>query len=263
MFRLGHRDRLWRFAATVVALARAALVQAQGAQQVTPTSSTSNGGAVADWVVAFGTLVLALVAVFQDTVRGWFYRPTFQISTKTGPPDCVAGPVNLLDGSFVADSVYLRVWVENVGNATARNVEVYAKELRRRRADTNWERVSAFPPMNLRWANLGTIYFPSIAPEMGKHCDVGHVVDPARRHLLKEDAPRLDLTNQQSSLAFDLMVAPNHRGHIVGPGEYQLDILVAAENVRPKKAKVVINLRGPWYPDEATMLRDGVGMAVE
>jgi hypothetical protein len=78
-----------------------------------------------------------------------------------------------------------------------------------------------------------------------------------------ENSPRLSLTNQQSSLAFDLMVAPNHRGHVVGPGEYQLDILVAADNVRPKKQVLVINLMGPWYADELRMLRDGVGIRVE
>jgi hypothetical protein len=116
--------------------------------------------------------------------------------------------------------------------------------------------------MNLRWANIGTIYFPSIASEMGKHCDVGHIVDPTRRHLLHEDAPKLALTSQQASLAFDLMVAPNHRGHIIGPGEYRLDILVAAENVRPFKRTIAISLRGTWDADETRMLRDGVGATV-
>jgi hypothetical protein len=117
--------------------------------------------------------------------------------------------------------------------------------------------------MNLKWANLGAIYFPRIAPEMGKHCDIAHITDPARRHLLQEDRPALTLTPQQSSMAFDLMAAPNHRAHIVGPGEYQLGILIAADNVRPKRGLVTINLLGPWYTDETTMLRDGVGITVE
>jgi hypothetical protein len=220
-------------------------------------------GTVADWFVAGGTLILAAVAVFQETIRGWFYCPEFHVSIKGEPPDCVSVPFSRPDGTFVADSIYLRLWVENVRNATAKNAEVYAKELRRQRLDRTWERVGTFPPMNLKWANLlGAIYFPRIAPEMGKHCDVGHIVDPARRHLLGEDAARLGLTTQQTSLAFDLMVAPNHRGHIIGPGEYQLDILVAAENVRPLKRTVTISLQGTWDADETTMLRDGVGVSV-
>ncbi len=217
-------------------------------------------GTVGDGLVAFGTLIIAAVAVFQETIRGWFYKPSFQVSVRTEPPDCVSVPFTTFDGTFVADSIYLRLWVQNVGNATAKNAEVYAKEVRRQRADGSWERVGTFPPMNLKWANIGTVYFPSIAPDMGKHCDIGHVVDPARRHLLREDAPRLVLTDKQTSLAFDLMAAPNNRSHIIGPGEYQVDVLVAAENVRPKKQTVAISLRGPWDPDETKMLRDGVGI---
>lgn len=216
----------------------------------------------AAWLVALGTLVVAAVAVFQETIRGWFYHPRFHVSIKTEPPDCVAVPVSTPGGTPVADSVYLRLWVENVGNATAKNVEVYARGLRRRRADDVWERVGAFPPMNLNWANVSSIYFPSIAPEMGKHCDLGHIVDPSRRHALHEDAPRLALTSQQTSLAFDLMVAPNHKGHIIGPGEYQLEILVAAENARPITRTVEIFLSGTWYANETRMLSDGVGVSI-
>lgn len=219
-------------------------------------------GIVADWVVATGTLVLAAVAVFQETIRGWFYRPAFQASVKTEPPDCVAVPFTRSDGTFLANGVYLRLLIKNVGNATAKNVEVYAKELCRERADGTWERVAAFPPMNLRWANVGMMYFPSIAPEMGKHCDLGHIVDPQQRHLLHEDNPRLNLNNNQTSFTFDLIAAPNHRGHIVGPGEYRLDILVAAENARPLARTVSISLNGTWDPDETRMLRDGVGVGV-
>jgi hypothetical protein len=116
--------------------------------------------------------------------------------------------------------------------------------------------------MNLNWANIGAIYFPSIAPQMGKYCDLGHIADPARRHLLNEDAPLLGLTNQQTSLAFDVMARPNHKGHIVGPGEYQLEILVAAENASPIKRTISISLKGNWYEDETRMLRDGVGVSV-
>src|SRR5450755_1028384 len=117
---------------------------------------------LADWLVAIGTLVLAAVAVFQDTIRSWFYRPSLCVSIKTAPPDCVSVPFTNKDsGEFIADCIYMRLRIENTGNATAKNCEVYAQELRRQRADGAWERVSAFPPMNLKWANIGTIYFPT------------------------------------------------------------------------------------------------------
>jgi hypothetical protein len=219
-------------------------------------------GTVADWLVAMGTLVLAVVAIFQDTIRGWVYHPAFRLSTKTEPPDCDAVPFTAQDGTFLAHTVHLRLWVENVGNATAMNAEVYAKELRRQRADGTWERLGAFLPMNLGWSHVGGIYFSRIAPEMGKHCDIGHVTDPAGRHSVGEDAPALGLTDQQCSMVFNLIVRPNHKGHIVGPGKYRLDILVAADNVRPIKKTIAISLQGPWDANETIMLRDHVGVAV-
>jgi len=219
-------------------------------------------GTVADWFVVLGTLVLAAVAIFQETIRGWFYHPSFHVSIKTEPPDCVAVPLYSPDGKLVVNSIYLRLWVENVGKATARNVEVFANSLRLKRADDTWERVSAFPPMNLKWSNGGNVYFPRISPGMGKHCDVGHIADPDLRQLINEYSPRLNLDDKQTSLALELIFPPNHRGHIIGPGEYQLDILVAAENAHPIKRTILISLRGTWYPDESKMLRDGVGASM-
>ena len=94
---------------------------------------------------------------------------------------------------------------------------------------------------------------------MGKHIDLGHVVDPAKRRGPEEN-PRLALSAQQTSLTFDLLVAPNHKGHIVPPGDYRLDILIAAENSAPVRETVEISLRGQWFPAEEQMLRDGVGV---
>jgi hypothetical protein len=220
-------------------------------------------GAIGGLLVAAGTLVIAAVAVFQETIRGWFYCPRFQVSIKTEPPDCVAVPFTTKEGTFLSNAIYLRLWIENVGNATARHAEVYAKELRRQRADGKCERVDAFSPMNLKWSNVVGPFFPRIAPNMGKHCDMAHIAEPALRRALGEESPRLALNDQQTSLAFDLIAPPNHKGHIIGPGEYRLDILVAAENARPHKETIAISLRGTWDEDERRMLSDGIGVVVE
>jgi hypothetical protein len=94
---------------------------------------------------------------------------------------------------------------------------------------------------------------------MGKHCDLGHIVDPSTRPA-NEENPTLSLNRQQSSLAFDLIVFPNHKGHIVGPGFYELQITLAAENTRPVRSTFLINIPGTWYADPTTMMREGVGV---
>src|SRR5579864_9331113 len=103
-------------------------------------------GTIADWLVAVGTMVLAVVAIFQDSIRGWFYLPKFRVSIKTESPDCGMIAMTTADGRFIANTVHLRLWVENVGNVTAKNAEVFASELRRKRTEGKWERVTTFMP---------------------------------------------------------------------------------------------------------------------
>jgi hypothetical protein len=218
---------------------------------------------IADLSVATGTLVLAAVALWQEKIRGWFYSPDLHVFTTNEPPQCVSVAVTNQAGVFLGDRVYLRVQIENKGSATAANVEVYANELRRRRpADDTWEVIKEFPVMNLKWADLGALYWPQIVPGMRAHCDVAHVHDPARRNEVGEESTRLSIDPSQTSMAFDLITAPNHMRHIVGPGQYQLDIIVAAVNAKARKRTLQIHLDGRWDDDETTMLREYVGIAV-
>lgn len=225
----------------------------------------------AEWFTAIGTIVLAAmtfilagVAIFPDTVRGWLYKPKLDVSIRPQPPDCVAVPITTTDGTPLSDSFYFRLWVKNTGSTAAKNVEIYATELERSRADNiTWDRVTEFPPQNLQCSNFHVMYFNIIVPDMGKHCDIGHIVDPAKRTMLREENPRLGLTDQQTSLTFDLIAKPNHKGHIIGPGNYRLKLLIAAENVRrPLEKTISIVLTGNWYADETRMLRDGVNVRV-
>lgn len=228
--------------------------------------SKMNWGTVADWVVAAATFTLAVVAIFQDRIRAWLSAPELEVSIRSEPPDCVSVPFTRQDtGEVVANTIHVRFWVKNVGKSLARQVEVYAQRLRRERADGSWEDVRSFPPMNLLWADLHppTMYFPGIAPCMGKHCDLGYIIEPARRRFMPHDEnPTLQLTAQQVSFTFLLVARPNHKGHIVGPGRYQIHIVVAAENARPRTKRLELFLPGPWYPEEDRMLRDGIGVGV-
>jgi hypothetical protein len=217
---------------------------------------------VADVAVALGTLALAFVAVFGESIRAWRRRPRLAAACICAPPHCVSVPMGRRDSTATTTAVYLRVLVTNGGRESARNVGAYANDLSRQRADSTWERMPDFPPMNLIWSNLGTMYFPIIGPGSRRPCDVGHIIDPAnRRDFPEESNTRLNLGPDQVSLTFDVIAKPNHQGHIVGPGVYRLDIEVSAENARPLSSRLEIDLRR-WYPEEARMLSAGVRIRV-
>lgn len=230
------------------------------------SGSAFSWGSVSDWIVAAGTLLLAVVAALQDRVRALFFKPKLSASIKTDPPDCHMVPLTKTNTSStpIGDGLILRLWITNSGNAPARDAEVYARHLERERQDKGWERVRAFPPMNLAWSYMHprSAPYPVIAPGMGKHCHLATIADPRIRGEIRDVNPALGLGPDQTSLAFGLIVRPNHVGHIVGPGHYRLTIVVAAGNAKPKEQCVDINLSGQWYGDEDRMLRDGIGVSI-
>jgi hypothetical protein len=135
----------------------------------------------ADWVTAIATVTLAVIAIFQEPVRRRFFRPKFKLSAKSAPAYCMKVPEDFASpgGTVKVPAVYLRIRVENNGNATALSIEIYVKALQRKRqTDKTGEPVESFPPMNLVWSDLGGMYMPRLVPGMGKYCDVASTYDP-------------------------------------------------------------------------------------
>lgn len=115
--------------------------------------------------------------------------------------------------------------------------------------------------MNLRWAHSpdsDPIIFDDINPGMGKHCDLGHIVDPAHVDELGYKLP--DYPNQKHLFHLDLEVKPATGSHLVPPGVYQLELRIAAANARPIEKRLEITLIGDWNRDQARMFSQCIGI---
>ncbi len=126
--------------------------------------------------------------------------------------------------------------------------------------------VESFLPMNLRWSHgqqgsrAPEIFADGISPEMGKHCDLGRVVDPKHHANLGEELPSAQAG--EAVLALDLEVPPNTKSHLIPPGVYQLQLLVAAANCAPVKKVIELTITGKWFADQTQMFSDGLGIKV-
>jgi hypothetical protein len=223
----------------------------------------------APWAGALATLLAVVAALFKEEFTRLWRRPKLTARVSLTPPDCHLTQIVYMTNVPVptvnsAPCYYLRIWVQNKGNLRATQVQVFAAQLDRRQADGSYRRVAGFLPMNLRWAHGQTrdsgpeIFADGISPEMGKHCDVGHLVEPRRRRDLGHDLP--SVPQDQTILALDLEVQPNTLTHLVAPGEYRLTVRIAAANAKPVTKVIELNHTGRWYPDEQTMFSDGFGM---
>ncbi len=230
-----------------------------------------NPGSVAEWFGASATFLAVLVALFKDEIIQWWRRPKLSARIKLSPPDCSKTQLNYVVQKIAltygrAECYYLRLWIENRGKTRAEQVQVYASKLWKRAADGSFNLIESFLPMNLKWAhgqpppNSPEIFADGISPDMGKHCDLGHVVDPDHRLDVGHDLE--GLRKDQTILALDLEVAPNTLTHLIGPGEYRLQIRIAGGNCSPITKIIELTLTGQWFADQSRMFTDGLGIKV-
>jgi hypothetical protein len=196
--------------------------------------------------------LLAVIALFGPQFNRWRDRPILDVQVTTRTPHCQKTfLVNIRNGDR-ANCYYLRLWVENKGRSSAKNVEVFAKELSR----SDRRRVDRFLPINMLWTHIGQMHFPAIHPQAGKHCDIVHLVNPTERSKFpgEHDPARSDLPADKAILCFDTIVKANTTGHLQPPGCYLLELQVAAENAKSKTVVLRIEHDGTWSDDEEQML---------
>lgn len=79
---------------------------------------------------------------------------------------------------------YFRLWVDNHGKTRAERVQVFATKLHRLGADGKFVEDKHFLPLNLRWSHSEDhpeVFAEGISPHMGKHCDLGRIIDFEKR----------------------------------------------------------------------------------
>ena len=161
------------------------------------------------------------------------------------------------------DSYYIRLKIENTGNQHAESPEVFATELSERQADGTFKRVPSFLPMNLIWADFGTVDAPDVSPEMYRYCNIAHILDPGTRgRFCREDKTWNHVLADKTILSFDTYVKTNTLNHLVPFGTYRLHLLIGAANAKPIKCTLEITLTGEWFADESAMFRDGLGVRI-
>ncbi len=216
---------------------------------------------------AIATIIIALVAIFQDRIRLFINRPKLRAELSLNPPDCHKIPLAmrkpaLSDEDFI-DTYYFRIRIHNDGNTPAENVEVFAASLIKVNDLGERELVDSFLPMNLTWSHIGGMYFKSILPEMYKHCDLGFIMHPDGNSNLPTEIRQTIATGNNTVFIFEQIVKPNNLGHIIGSGRYYLDLIIAAQNAKPRKITVNMYHLGHWFDDYYQMFTNGITMALE
>ncbi|MDL1984735.1 MAG: hypothetical protein LWX54_11215 [Deltaproteobacteria bacterium] len=214
------------------------------------------------WVIAIGTAILAVIALFQDYIRSWIKTPTLEVTTGSCTPFCK----KLLfiakdDSEKKADGYALRIKVKNVNplfhtKTRAECVEVFALRLLKKRTDGSFQPIQEFEPRNLLWSN--SFYpFSDISPEMERYCFIGRLINPKDRH----NFPDFDVESynmNETCLRIDVDIARNTKEHIIPPGTYHIECLIGSANTKAFKKTFEISISGEWFDDEIRMYEKGL-----
>jgi hypothetical protein len=230
---------------------------------------TIGSGEIATWVGSIATFIAVVVALFKEELVRLWRRPVLNARIKLAAPDCHKTQMTIFDPKTnsvldQAECYYFRLWVSNIGNHRAEKIQVFVSKLLRRHADGSFVEDNSFLPMNLRWShsqlssNGPEIFADGISPQMGKHCDFGHIIDPSKRVMFGHDLPAV--TAGKTILAMDLEMAPATLSHLIPPGVYRFELKLASSNSEPITKIIEITLTGNWFQDESKMFSDGVGM---
>ena len=222
----------------------------------------------ATWLTAIGTILTVIAAVFQDKIRSHLKKPVFDISISNTRPYSHKMSTETTD--FVVTSqaeskevhavscYYIRILVKNTGNDRGDLVEIFVEFIEKRTPGGSYARLDKFFPMNLLWSNIRQPYVTAISPGMAKFCDFGHIIDPAqRKHFDREFDPALP-PNDRTLFSLDLEVKPSNLTHLLTPGIYRINLMVAAANSEPVRRVLELDVSGDWYDDEREMLLEGV-----
>jgi len=178
-------------------------------------------------IMALGTIMVAILAVFGEQIRARFVGPKLTISLNN-----IQGELVRLEPNKQA--IYYHLKIENHGRSVARNVRILCYQVSKRRPDGSFdlEKMTAPEQLTWRWSHLyGTLRnIPQHhVGELGAICDLGYVHEGSDRfelsvyaktesfpgHLMTNEAMRLKLTvsadNFETKDSYDLEISWDER----------------------------------------------------
>ena len=236
----------------------------------------SSTGAIDDplvtgtWAMVVVTFLAVLVALFREEIVRLWRHPRLSLRLELGDPDCHKTTMHLVDASGTAmasaESYYFRLWVENVGNRHADKVQILVRSIARLLGDGTYRPLSQFVPMNLAWSNSPRIngkrdaFFDGLSPKIGRHCDLGHILDP--RGALPNQWKRAGGVEGETVFEFDFDSIPSTRSDLLAPGTYRIELTIAGANVRPIQRILELNHTGRWSKDQNRMFSNDIGLRI-
>lgn len=212
---------------------------------------------IATFIASIIALFISILGIFQERIRKLFYHPKVNISIKPTSPDCQKIPfTDRSTGQRLYDSYYLRFRVENTGNYHLEDTEAIVTEVFEKAANGEYRGKKNFLPLNLVWAHKKLVSMPKVQPKLFKHLNFGYI--------MKSDFAHLNYfgITEKANIVFKFCfgIEPNHGSHILLPGDYNITIKFASNNLSPITIKYNLVIADKWDDNEKEMLQNNISI---
>ena len=176
------------------------------------------------WVPILTTLFLGFIAIFQDKVRYWFYKPKLNVSVKE--------PAGISTSGYIQQYKFF-FEIKNTGKSTLEDAEALITDI----WELNEGEKQLNPmPFNLTWSQKGGTTIPKIPSNTYKFFDFGEISSPP--------------PPPSSLIAFKF----NANGVNLKSGEhkikeYKIKIEFSANNVKSQIKIYKLGIKNKWVDD--------------
>jgi hypothetical protein len=200
-------------------------------------------------------LLIGLAGLMQDSIKSLFFRPALRTCYQSGVPYGHKVASRNAVGAFICDNYYFRIKIENTGNETMQDVEVVAEECYREVSPDEYEKVEDFLPLNLSWAHKPPVCtLPFIRDGFYWFCSFGYIRESAMAELDRYGRSRYS-SSFRVVCTLDTITKPNSGEHILAPGDYLINLVITAKNLKPERRHVKLHLEDSWDDDRDAMFR--------
>ncbi len=198
-----------------------------------------------------GTVGAFLGPAGAEAVRRRFFGARVAIDFRLEPPWC-----HLTSTAGGWPVFYFRFSIKNEGRSQARRCEAVLEGLSVRDAAGQYVREANFFGVNLVWSVIGS-QVTDLNPERRLYCDIGFIPDVGRQDVYFQERPEFRQGDrQQSNFFFSQSVFPFVQKSYVGPGSYEIEVVVYSENAPTVRQRFRIDWSGRWRQDEKEMFRE-------
>lgn len=180
-------------------------------------------------VSSFGTLVLAFLAIFGQTVKKWFYKSNLSFEIENKEPFVIECNTKEILSDETSKSITINLRIKNIGNISAINAQLYTEKIFRVRMENQTYYLDReIIPANYLWKNESEL--KSLTPLMSHYVEIAKIQQQVEN--TKDEQTKKEIKNYRDIL-FLSIADPKISGEFIklGKGTYLIPIKAYADSM--------------------------------